>query len=90
MEVGDEARAEQCDANRIGHTGRDYPLTPVSVMPSMKTRWARKKMITIGSMKSSAAAIVRFQLTWWIPRNDDSAIESVCESVFPATYTSGP
>ncbi len=63
VEVGDEARAQQCDSDRIGHTGRDYPLTPVSVTPSMNTRWARKKMITIGSMKSSAAAIVRFQLT---------------------------
>ena len=47
-------------------------------------------MITIGSMKSSAAAIVRFQLTWWIPRNDESAMESVWESELPATYTSGP
>lgn len=41
-----------------------HPFTPVSVMPSTKTFWARKKMTITGSMTSRVAAMVRFHCTW--------------------------
>ena len=38
---------------------RPYPLIPVSVMPSMKVRWARKKSTRIGKVTIIAAPIIR-------------------------------
>ena len=40
-----------------------HPLTPVSVMPSTNTFWARKKMTITGSITSTVAAMVRFHCT---------------------------
>ena len=42
-----------------------HPLTPVSVTPSMKAFWARKKSAITGAITSRVAAMVRFQLVWW-------------------------
>ncbi len=38
---------------------RPYPLIPVSVMPSMKVRWAKKKRTRMGRVTTMAAAIMR-------------------------------
>src|SRR5207244_270294 len=56
VEPRDPARPEQGDPHR-------QPLTPVSVTPSMNTRWARKKTMMTGSVKSTAAAMSVFQGT---------------------------
>jgi hypothetical protein len=39
------------------------PFTPVSVTPSMNTRWAKKKSTITGSVKSTEAAITTFHCT---------------------------
>src|SRR5581483_9031265 len=43
--------------------GQLHPFTPVSVTPSTKARWARKKRTITGAMTSSVAAMVRFHCT---------------------------
>ncbi len=77
VEVHDPAGSEQGDAQ-----GHRQPFTPDRVTPSMNTRCAAKKITITGSMKISAAAIVRFHCTWCSVLNEDSARDSVCESGF--------
>ena len=76
--------AAQDPVDQLGRVGRAaadhadlHPFTPVTVTPSTKTRWARKKITVVGSMIRSAAAIVRFHSTWREPWNSESASESV-------------
>ena len=57
MEVLDPPAAEQRDAHAA------HPFTPVSVTPSMNTRWARKNSTITGSMNSTDAAIMRLYST---------------------------
>src|SRR5450830_101319 len=45
------------------------PLIPVSVMPSTKVRWAKKKMMTTGAMTSIVIAMVMPQSVPCAPRN---------------------
>ena len=72
-----EARDELGRVRRAGADDRDlHPFTPVSVTPSTKTRWARKKITITGAITSSVAAMVRFHCTWWSERNSDRPIES--------------
>ena len=51
----------------IGRAAADdsdlHPLTPVSVTPSTKARWARKNRMITGVMTTTVAAMVRFQST---------------------------
>ena len=47
-----------------------YPFTPVSVMPSTKTRWAKKKMRTTGTVTRMVIVIVSPQSVPCTPRND--------------------
>ena len=47
--------ADDCDS---------HPLTPVSVTPSMKAFWAKKKSRITGAITITVAAMVRFQLVW--------------------------
>ena len=42
-----------------------HPLTPVSVTPSMKARWAMKNSAITGAITIRVAAMVRFQFVWW-------------------------
>ena len=60
-------RRRAVGANRRTHR-RDrraprQPLTPPTVMPSTKNRWAKRKMTTTGSTTSVAAAISRLYAT---------------------------
>ena len=41
------------------------PLTPVSVTPSMKARWAMKNSAMTGAITIRVAPMVRFQFVWW-------------------------
>lgn len=45
-----------------GGKGR-YPFDPVNLMPSIKVRWAKKKAMTTGMVKTTEAAIIWFQMT---------------------------
>src|SRR5512139_747550 len=58
---------------RVGRASADHrefhPLTPVNVTPSMKALWAKKNTTTTGAVTSRFTAIIRFQDTWWAPRN---------------------
>ncbi len=58
--------ADDGELERGGH----QPLTPVSVTPSMKAFWAKKKRTMTGAMTRRVAAMVRFQLVWWAPLKD--------------------
>ena len=75
---------------RAGADDRDpHPLTPVSVTPSMKARWARKKRTIAGAITSRVAAIVRFHCTCRSERNSERPIESTQWLGFSPTYRSG-
>ena len=62
------AREPRHELGRVGRPGPDdrdlHPLTPVSVTPSTKARWARKNRMITGAITISVAAIVRFHCTW--------------------------
>ncbi len=44
-----------------------YPFSPVSFTPWIKVRWAKKNRITIGTVKTVAAAMSRFHATVCCP-----------------------
>jgi hypothetical protein len=52
------------------------PLTPPTVIPSMKKRWKKTKRITTGTTTSVAAAISRLKATSWVLRNSARPIDS--------------
>ncbi len=76
LEVG-----QACDElRRVRRAGSDHgdlhPFTPVSVTPSTKARWARKKRTITGAITTSVAAIVRFHCTWCRLRYCDNPTET--------------
>ncbi len=85
--------AEPCQAvDQLGRVRRSasddgelhaaHPFTPVRVIPSTNTFWARKNTTSTGIIARMVAAIVRFHCTWYRLRNDASPSEIVQLSGF--------
>lgn len=60
----DELGRVRRTASDDGELHAAHPFTPVRVIPSTNTFWARKNTTSTGIMARMVAAIVRFHCTW--------------------------